>query len=140
MKMVEIPGLATLEDIIDFNYKFKEKELPEGSDLATCETSLANVVQQGHADQNQLLRASRNPPSRDLYEAVKRHMRTVAKTDGIDKLFREQDLNLLAFPMDSRMTFVSASSGTFGKSSQRMPCLGLTYEQDIRSPRCLWVS
>ena len=38
-------------------------------------------------------------------------MKIVSRDNGIDKLFREQNLNILAFPMDSLMVFVSAASG-----------------------------
>jgi hypothetical protein len=66
---------------------------------------------QGLVDQNQLLKASRDPPSKATYEAVKEWMTTVSKVNGIDKLFREQNLNILAFPMDSLIVFMSAASG-----------------------------
>jgi amidase len=65
----------------------------------------------GHPDQEQLLRASRDRPSQETYEAVKQHMTAVSKVNGIDKLFREQNLNLLAFPQDSLMIYMSAASG-----------------------------
>ncbi|KAL7952055.1 amidase signature domain-containing protein [Trichoderma barbatum] len=44
-------------------------------------------------------------------EAVKERMKTVGKDQGIDKLFREPNLNILASPMDSFMVFISAASG-----------------------------
>ena len=95
LDMVKAPGLNTIEDIIKFNSDHPQEELPEG-----------------HADQNQLLKATRDPPSQATYEAVKKRMNAVSKVNGIDKLFREQNLNLLAFPMDSLMAFISAASGT----------------------------
>ncbi|KAH6714418.1 amidase signature domain-containing protein [Leptodontidium sp. MPI-SDFR-AT-0119] len=91
---VKVPGLKTIEDLIKFNLDHQQEELPEG-----------------HADQNQLLKASRDPPSQATYEAVKKRMKTVSKDNGIDKLFREQNLNILAFPLDSLMVFISAASG-----------------------------
>ncbi|KAI0505485.1 amidase signature enzyme [Xylaria bambusicola] len=91
---VDVPGLKTIEDLISFNEEHKDVELPES-----------------HPDQNQLIKASRNPPSREMYETVKARMKSISKDNGIDKLFREQDLNILAFPMDSLMVFISAASG-----------------------------
>lgn len=64
-----------------------------------------------HPDQNQLLKATQDPPTREIYEAVKERIRTVSKENGIDKLFREKNLNILAFPMDSLLVFISAASG-----------------------------
>jgi amidase len=94
LEMAKVPGLTTIEDLIQFNVDHAEEELPEG-----------------HADQNQLLKASRDPPSEATYEAVKARMKTISRDDGIDKLFREQNLNILAFPLDSLMVFMSAASG-----------------------------
>ncbi|KAL6791503.1 amidase signature enzyme [Trichoderma sp. SZMC 28013] len=90
----KVPGLNTIEDVIKFNLDHRKEELPAD-----------------HPDQNQLLKAARDPPTRQIYEAVKERMRTVSKENGIDKLFREQNLNILAFPMDSLMVFISAASG-----------------------------
>ncbi|KAK8915427.1 putative amidase [Metarhizium anisopliae] len=88
---VKIPGLKAIEDIIKFNLDYREVELPE--------------------NQNQLLKASRDPPSQEVYETVKERMKLISKDNGIDKLFREQNLNMLAFPLDSLMVFISAASG-----------------------------
>jgi len=70
-----------------------------------------------HSDQGQLLRASRDRPSRETCEAVKQHMITASKVNGIDRLFREQNLNILAFPMDSLMMLVSAASGELSNNT-----------------------
>ncbi|KAK0099948.1 hypothetical protein ONS96_007893 [Cadophora gregata f. sp. sojae] len=91
---VNSPGLKTIEDLIKFNLDHHEKELPED-----------------HPDQNQLVKASRDPPTQATYDAVKGRMKNISKDNGIDKLFREQNLNILAFPMDSLMVFISAASG-----------------------------
>ncbi|RFU32343.1 hypothetical protein B7463_g3979, partial [Scytalidium lignicola] len=92
---VKVPGLNTIEDVIKFNLDHQQQELLQGIYCAL----------------NQLLRASRDPPSQATYEAVKKQMKIVSKDNGIDKLFREQNLNILAFPMDSLMVFISAASG-----------------------------
>ncbi|KAJ4855571.1 amidase domain-containing protein [Trichoderma breve] len=90
----KVSGLNTIEDVIKFNLDHRQKELPAG-----------------HPDQNQLLKATRDPPTREIYEGVKERIKTVSKENGIDKLFREENLNILAFPMDSLMVFMSAASG-----------------------------
>ncbi|KAJ5919128.1 amidase signature enzyme [Penicillium verhagenii] len=91
---VKVPCLETIEDIIKFNFDHHEMELPES-----------------HSDQNQLLKASWDPPSKEVYETVKERMKLISKDNGIDKLFRERNLNMLAFPLDSLMVFISAASG-----------------------------
>ncbi|PTB48318.1 hypothetical protein M431DRAFT_100241, partial [Trichoderma harzianum CBS 226.95] len=90
----KVPGLITIEDVIKFNLDHQQEELPTD-----------------HPDQNQLLKASRDPPTRKMYEAVKERIKTISKENGIDKLFRDQNLNILAFPLDSLMVFISAASG-----------------------------
>jgi amidase len=44
-------------------------------------------------------------------------MITASKVNGIDRLFREQNLNILAFPMDSLMMLVSAASGELSNNT-----------------------
>jgi amidase len=48
-------------------------------------------------------------------------MTAVSKVDGIDKLFREQNLNLLAFPQDSLMIYMSAASGVVEQHDKTTP-------------------
>lgn len=44
-------------------------------------------------------------------------MKEISRDNGIDQLFREKGLNVLVFPMDSLMVFMSAASGEFGRRS-----------------------
>lgn len=87
-------GIKTLEDLIKFN-----------EDHASIEFDTE------HPDQGQLLRASRNPPSKELYDKAVFHSRHVAKDQGIDKLFREKNLNLLAYSMDALVHNIAAAAG-----------------------------
>lgn len=64
-----------------------------------------------HPDQGQLLRASTDRPPKELYEKAVLHSRTVAKDQGIDKLFKEKDLNLLAYSMDALVHNIAAAAG-----------------------------
>jgi hypothetical protein len=94
--------------------------------LIVCTTSgdtysLLKRFLEGHPDQQQLLRASRDRPSQETYEAAKQHMKMVSKVNGVDKLFREQGLNLLVFPQDSLMIHMSASSGIVQRHGKTTP-------------------
>jgi hypothetical protein len=99
----------------------------EGTNCLTVCTAFVNTYVlltgplEDHPDQEQLLRASRDRPSQDTYEAAKQHMTAVSKVDGIDKLFREQNLNLLAFPQDSLMIYMSAASGVVEQHDKTTP-------------------
>nr|ODN89884.1 hypothetical protein L204_06161 [Cryptococcus depauperatus CBS 7855] len=90
----EVDGIKTLEDLIKFN-----------EDHASIEFDTE------HPDQGQLLRASRNPPSKELYEKAVFHSRNVAKDQGIDKLFVEKNLNLLAYSMDALVHSIATAAG-----------------------------
>jgi amidase len=48
-------------------------------------------------------------------------MTAVSKVNGIDKLFREQNLNILAFPQDSLMIYMSAASGMIEQQRETTP-------------------
>ncbi|WVN90652.1 uncharacterized protein L203_105894 [Cryptococcus depauperatus CBS 7841] len=90
----EVDGIKTLEDLIKFN-----------EDHASIEFDTE------HPDQGQLLRASRNPPSKELYEKAVFHSRNVAKDQGIGKLFIEKNLDLLAYSMDALVHNIAAAAG-----------------------------
>ncbi|KAJ2991373.1 hypothetical protein NUW58_g2540 [Xylaria curta] len=89
-----VDGIETLEDLIKFN-----------EDHASAEFDTE------HPDHGQLLRASRSPPSKELYEQAVFHSRNIAKDQGIDKLFREKNLNLLAYSMDALVHNIAAAAG-----------------------------
>ncbi|KAL2063267.1 hypothetical protein VTL71DRAFT_5072 [Oculimacula yallundae] len=89
----EVEGITTLEDLIEFNEDHASVEFDEE-----------------HPDQGQLLRASRNPPSKELYEKAVFHSRHVVKDQGIDKLFKEKNLNLLACSMDALVRNTAAAA------------------------------
>ncbi|KAJ5100375.1 amidase signature enzyme [Penicillium angulare] len=109
---IKVPGLTTIEDLIKFNLDNRDVELPEGVYYTPLLSYYANRrFPQAHPDQNQLLKASRDPPAQQVYETVKQRIKLISKDNGIDKLFREQNLNIIAFPMDSLMVFISAASG-----------------------------
>ncbi|KAH8660510.1 amidase signature domain-containing protein [Xylariales sp. PMI_506] len=90
----EVDNIKTLEDLIKFNEDNAFKEFDAE-----------------HPDQGQLLRASRSPPSRELYEQAVFHSRNVAKDQGVDKLFAEKNLNLLAYSMDALVHNIAAAAG-----------------------------
>jgi hypothetical protein len=64
-------------------------------------------------------------------------MKTVAKDNGVDRLFHEQNLNILAFPMDSLMVFISTAFGMASTSSQLLSRAFLTSIQATQSQQCL---
>ena len=83
-----------LEDIIEFNINYAAKELPEES-----------------PGQSRLLKASRDPPSAQAAERAKAHCRATAREKGVARAFQEQNLDLLAMPMDSPIPSISAAAG-----------------------------
>ncbi|KAI1127437.1 amidase signature domain-containing protein [Nemania abortiva] len=89
-----VDGIRTLEDLIKYN-----------EDHASIE------FEPEHPDQGQLLRAARNPPSKESYEKALVRSHDVAKTQGVDKLFREKNLNLLVYSMDALVHNIAAAAG-----------------------------
>ena len=83
-----------LKDIIEFNTNHAAKELPEG-----------------FPDQSRLLKASTDPPSAQAAERAKAHCRATAREKGVARAFQEQNLDLLAMPMDSPIPSISAAAG-----------------------------
>ncbi|KAL2204589.1 amidase signature enzyme [Sarocladium strictum] len=90
----EVNNIKNLEDLIKFNEDHASKEFDAE-----------------HPDQGQLLRASRSPPSKELYEKAICHSRSIAKDQGVDKLFVEKNLNLVAYSMDCLVHNIAAAAG-----------------------------
>ncbi|KAH8585337.1 hypothetical protein B0O99DRAFT_696615 [Bisporella sp. PMI_857] len=83
----EVDGIKTLKNLIKFN----ETTRPPSS--------------------TQLLRTSRNAPSKELYKKAVFHSRHGAKAQGIDHLFREKNFKLLAYSMDALVHNIAAPAG-----------------------------
>ncbi|KAJ4307957.1 hypothetical protein N0V84_012385 [Fusarium piperis] len=52
-----------------------------------------------------------NPISREVYDKAITLCRTVAAKEGIDKVLQEQNLNLIALPIDSPSPRITAAAG-----------------------------
>ena len=66
---------------------------------------------QDHPDQNWLLKGVHNRPSLEEYESDVAYFRRVAGEEGIEKLFKEKDLNLLAFSADCLFFEIASAAG-----------------------------
>lgn len=79
---------------------------------------------QDHPDQNWLLKGVHNRPSQEEYESDVAYFRHVARQEGIEKLFKERDLNLLAFSADCLFFEIASAAGKiFLLSSPLYPSL-----------------
>lgn len=87
-------NVRSLEDLVQFNKDHAEKELPSD-----------------HPDQDWLVKGLESRPTKEHYEAALAHIRNTAGENGIARLFAEEDLNLLAFPMDSGIAMIAAAAG-----------------------------
>jgi amidase len=91
---LESSPVRSLEELIQFNKDNADRELPPGksnqSILESCQAS--NL-------------------SSEEYDRLFKHLRAVSRDQGIDKVFRENDLDVIIGPGDSLMINVAASSG-----------------------------
>ena len=73
---------------------------------------MLNWFTEDHPDQNWLLKGMDNRPSQEEYESDVAYFRRVARDEGIEKLFREKNLNLLAFSADCLFFEIASAAGT----------------------------
>ena len=113
--------MHNIEDIIEFNSQHADQELPE-SKCALAPSPNRNGTKQTMClvspDQSKLIDASRHRPSKELYEWALHHMSVVTRERGIDKVFKESNLNLLAMPMDSSIPAIAAAAGKIFSAQQ----------------------
>ncbi|KAK4446773.1 amidase signature domain-containing protein [Podospora aff. communis PSN243] len=85
--------IRSLKDMVDFNKCRLERCLPESA-----------------PDQSWLIKAIDEKPSPERYVATRNHMLRVGR-DGLAKVFRDNDLDLVIAPMDSSACVLSTASG-----------------------------
>ncbi|KAJ4165399.1 hypothetical protein LMH87_007033 [Akanthomyces muscarius] len=86
--------VRTLEDIIQYNKDHSGQELPRA-----------------FPEQGRLIDTLENPIDQEMYERAMKQCRTVAQDRGVDKVMKENNLDLIAFPMDSPCPRVAAAAG-----------------------------
>lgn len=64
-----------------------------------------------HANQERLIQAYNFRPSEERYEEAIQHLRKVVIETGLDPLFEEKGLDLIAVPQDSKIPSMATASG-----------------------------
>ncbi|KAI1869717.1 uncharacterized protein JN550_005698 [Neoarthrinium moseri] len=86
--------VRSLQDVIDFNKKHAEQELPPH-----------------HANQDFFLQTQDQELSSEEYKNTLQHLRHVTRDQGIHKILQEYDLDVIIGPADSFITSLAAGSG-----------------------------
>lgn len=89
-----VDNINSTEEIIKFNQNHPARELPPD-----------------HPDQAWLIEGLEDPPSKEEHDENVAHFRRISRDEGIEKLFRERSLNLLAFSTDSLVFTISSAAG-----------------------------
>ncbi|OAQ99133.1 hypothetical protein LLEC1_03432 [Akanthomyces lecanii] len=98
--------VRTLEDIIQYNKDHSDQELP----LGIVDLHLTNATTD-FPEQGRLIDTLENPIDQETYERAMKQCRTVARDRGVDKAMKENNLDLIAFPMDSPCPRIAAAAG-----------------------------
>lgn len=72
---------------------------------------MSSLTLSGDLSQQRLIWASKAPSSNASAKRANEHLRRVARDNGVDKALEENDLDLLAFPMDSWALQIAAAAG-----------------------------
>ena len=112
LSLANVDNIHSLEELIEFNLKHAAEELPKGQYVESFLHCLALTwFTPDHPDQNWLLKGVHNRPSQEEYESDVAYFQQVAREEGIEKLFREKDLNLLAFSADCLFFEIASAAG-----------------------------
>ena len=111
LRAANVDSIKSVADIVNFNRGWSECELPNGQ-----YHRVAHVIQLrfaiGPASQAWLVDGLHNPPSKEEFDRDVAHFRRVGRDEGIDELFKRENLNLLAFSTDSLVFNFASAAGT----------------------------
>ncbi|KAI4220073.1 MAG: hypothetical protein LQ349_008177 [Xanthoria aureola] len=91
---LEYSQVYTLEELVEFNRKHSETELPPR-----------------HPKQDKLEEALATKLSPETLDATLQYAREVSRTKGIDKILEDYNLDVIIGPAESSMTDIAAASG-----------------------------
>jgi amidase len=104
--------VRTLEDVIAYNKKHADKELPQGKTSPFPRGSSSNIATD-FPEQDRLVDTLENPIDSEKHAEALRQCRVVAREEGIDKAMAAHGLDIIALPMDSPSPRVAAAAGKF---------------------------
>jgi len=100
-----------MEDIIEFNEKHADQELPPGKICHFFPSPRSFLTCTEYPDQTRLIRSVHDRPSEDQYKAAMEHLKSAAK-DKVNTTMERDGLDLLVIPMDSFIAVLAAAAGT----------------------------
>ncbi|KAI9158329.1 putative amidase family protein [Paramyrothecium foliicola] len=98
---LEKSEMRIITDIIEYNKKHADKELPEH-----------------HPRQDTFIRCAKHNISRSDYDRMFNHVRNVARDKGVERVFRTHEVNVIIGPADG---FISTMAATGGYPVAAMP-------------------
>jgi amidase len=108
-------AVKSVEDIVEFNTKHADLELPEGkSNLvppSTRQNSNPSLITEFPNGQTQLTDALAEQMSDEQYDIQKAFIREKAGPQGLDKVFVEHEVDVIAGPLDGRIVTIAAAAG-----------------------------
>ncbi|KAL8782231.1 MAG: hypothetical protein Q9213_005561 [Squamulea squamosa] len=107
---LENAQVYTLEELVEFNRKHSEKELPPRQYFKTGRLGVFALIEQGYPKQDKLEQALASKLSAETLDATLRHAREVSRTNGIDKILRDYNLDVIIGPAESSMTDLASAS------------------------------
>ena len=136
LRAANVDDIKSIADIINSNKNCSARELPNGQyPRETHVTQLKLAI--GAASQPWLVDGLHNPPSKEEFDQDVAHFRRVGRDEGIDEIFKREDLNLLAFSTDS-LVFNYASAAGICPPLNVGKKVWTEISQAILSRRCQW--
>lgn len=107
-----ISRVRTLEDVIEYNQKYPDLELPPGNEQSIHYIKITLIIRHtGCSNQDQLIIAANIDVSKEECDKLLAHARHVSRVQGIDKTLKDYDLDIIICPADSEFNVIVSAAG-----------------------------
>ncbi len=101
----------SLSELIEFNKDHADLELPPRMSCHSPSYFNSRLIFPGYDNQNGLIRAQKSNMTDDEYEEVLNHGRRSCRELGIDKVLKDNNVDVLLGPADGPLFYIAGAAG-----------------------------
>ncbi|KAJ5689587.1 hypothetical protein N7462_003979 [Penicillium macrosclerotiorum] len=114
---LEEAEVRSLEEVIEYNNKHADQELPPRMHPAGYRSYLSNRKITDHPKQDILIASQDLEMSLEEYERRLAHLRHVARDEGLDRVLKTHGIDVILAPTESEITSIATGGGRAPQSS-----------------------
>jgi amidase len=122
LENLEESEVRSLADVIEYNLKHAEKELPPRMNSNNASFTIPNppleyllelTLWPDHPRQDRFIDSQNNTISPEVYERHLQHLRHVARDRGVERVLETYAVDVILGPTDSGLTSMAAAGGEY---------------------------